>query len=88
MMYPFYRSKRGGSLYPTLFQKIYVKEEYTHRGAKRVDVDRVYVQGLRWDVKHEEILPTCQFLKNVKFCFILTDDLDRTLRREWPEYRD
>lgn len=86
-LHPLFISKNGG-LYPALLHKVYTKDEWTYRNNRKVDVERTYVQGLKWDVKHEEILPVRYFLKDAKVYFALTDDIDRLLRQKIPRYRD
>ena len=85
-LYLFY-TRSSGSIYPALLNKVYAKDEYTYKGAKKVEVERVYVQGLRWNVKYDEILPCCSFLKDVEIYFVLTDDVDGYLRKKLPKYR-
>lgn len=74
-----YCYRPGSSLYPARVQCIYTKMEDTMRGG---EVERTYVQGLRWNVKHEEVLPMKCFLKDVNFGIAVTDDVDRFLRQK------
>lgn len=79
-LYPIYTNRRGGR--PRYFQEIVVREERTYRNGVETEVERVYVKGLRWSPKHDEVVPTRQFLKKIDgIRFALTDDLDRLLRR-------
>lgn len=78
-----------GCIYPSLFHRVLRKDEYTYKGAKKVEVEREYVVGLKWNVKHERILPTKSFLKDVtRLTFVCTHDIDEYLRKKKERYRD
>lgn len=86
-MYPVYLT--DGCLYPALFHEVLRRDEYTYRGATRVDVEREYVKGLKWSPKHGGIRPTKSFLKDVTGVqLVCTDDLDRFLRQKKTALRD